>query len=293
MKEKISITLDESVIEEIKTMVDGVYIRNTSQAIEYLLKKNLSGNNKAIFLCGGGTFKRTENNNFRPCAPFMGTTVIAHNIRFLKNNGFSEVIIVAQKPNLEEVRFVLSKEKINGVDIKYVENAEDTQGSMDTLRTSTILLGTTLIAFGDVIFYNNNIQNFWKTHLLYKGVSTLYLQAFTEKIGHAGVVSMEGNQITSFVQKPGTQFSLIHFSAVFITEPSILDYEGHSLEYDIFPQLAKKKQLIGYMSEKPIHHFHTEKEIKELEKQLKQPLQSWSPSKPTKRKNYLIKSINK
>ncbi len=269
MKNKISITLDENVVEGIKTIIDGIYIRNTSQAVEYLLKKTLSGNNKAVFLCGGGSFKRTENDNFRPCAPFMGSIVLAHNIRFLKDNGFREVVVIAQKSPLDEIIQAMSKEKIKGIDISYVVNSEDTQGSMDTLRMSGILTGTTLVAFGDIIFFDNNIQNFWKTHLLYKGTATLYVQTFTEKLGHAGVVSMEGNQITSFVQKPGKKFSLVHFSAVFIAEPDILDYNGHSLEYDIFPALAKKKRLVGYMSEKPIHHFHTEKEIKEIENQMK------------------------
>jgi NDP-sugar pyrophosphorylase family protein len=270
LKEKISITLDESVIDGIKTIVDGIYIRNTSQAIEYLLKKTLSGNNKAVFLCGGGNSVRTESGKLRPTMPFMKSTVIAHNIRFLKNNGFSEVLIIARKPNLSEIELALSKEKITGIDIKYIETIEPTQGSMDTLRVSGVLTGTTLFAFGDIIFFNNNIQNFWKTHLLYKGTATLYIQSFVKKSGHAGVVSMEGNQITSFVQKSGQDFSLIHFSAVFIAEPSILDYEGASLEDDIFPKLAKKKELIGYMSEHPIHHFHNEEEVKIAEKAIKE-----------------------
>ncbi|MFA5930886.1 MAG: sugar phosphate nucleotidyltransferase [archaeon] len=284
MKNKISITLDENVVEGIKTIIDGIYIRNTSQAVEYLLKKTLSGNNKAIFLCGGGSFKRTENGYFRPCTPFMDSTAIAHNLRFLNLNGFNEIVIVAQEPNLNEIKIAVEKEKIVGMNVKYIANAEDTQGSMDTLRMSGLLTGTTLVCFGDILFFDSNLQNFWKTHLLYKGISTLYVQAFTNKLGNAGVVNMEGNQINSFVQKPGTQFSLIHFSAVFITEPSILDYKGHSLEFDIFPQLAKKKQLIGYLSNKPIHHFHTEKEIKKLETQLKKPLQSESSSNSLKRK---------
>ena len=84
MKNKISITLDESVISELKTIVDGIYIRNTSQAIEYLLKKTLSGNNKAVFLCGGGDSVRTDNGKLRPCLSLFKTTVIAHNINFLK-----------------------------------------------------------------------------------------------------------------------------------------------------------------------------------------------------------------
>jgi len=273
MKEKISITLEESVVNEIKTIVDGIYIRNTSQAIEYLLKKTLSGNNKAVFLCGGGNSVRTESGKLRPCLPFLKSTVIAHNIRFLKSNGFSEVLIIAKRPNLDEIELALNKEKITGIAINYIETLENPQGSMDTVRVGGVLTGTTLFAFGDVIFFDNNIQNFWKTHLLYKGTATLYVQAFVKKSGHAGVVSMEGNQITSFVQKSGQEFSLIHFSAVFIAEPNILDYEGHSLEYDIFPQLAKKMDLIGYLSEKPIHHFHNEAELKEIEKQLKKPSQ--------------------
>ena len=96
MKNKISITLDKNVIEEIKTIIDGIYIRNTSQAVEYLVKKTLSGNNKAVFLCGGGSFKRTETGYFRPYTPFMGISVIAHNIKFLKSNGFREIVIIAQ-----------------------------------------------------------------------------------------------------------------------------------------------------------------------------------------------------
>jgi len=193
-------------------------------------------------------------------------------------------MIIEKKPNLDEIKKAIDKENIKGIEINYVETIEDPQGSMDTVRVSGVLTGTTLFAFGDILFFNNNIQNFWKTHLLYKGTATLYVQAFVKKSGHAGVVSMEGNQITNFVQKSGQEFSLIHFSAVFIAEPNILDYEGHSLEYDIFPQLAKKKELIGYLSERPIHHFHSEEEMNEIEKVVNKPLQDWIPSKKDKKR---------
>jgi hypothetical protein len=36
-----------------------------------------------------------------------------------------------------------------------------------------------------------------------------------------------------------------------------------------FENAAKKKKLIGYLSERPIYHFHTEKEIKLIEKEFK------------------------
>lgn len=269
MKEKISITLDENVIENIKTLIDGIYIRNTSQAIEYLLKKTLSGNNKAVFLCGGGQTVRTPTGKMRSCLPFMKSTPMAHNIKFLRTNGFSEVMIIAKKPNLDEIEEEMKKEKIKGITIKYVETDSPDQGSMDTLRAQGVLKGTTLFAFGDLVFFKNNIQSLWKTHLLYKGIATLYIQSFMKKSGRAGVITMEGNEITSFVQKSGEEFSLLHFSGVFIAEPGILDYEGHSLEYEIFPMLAKKKQLIGYLSERQVNHFHSEGELKIIEDMIK------------------------
>ncbi|MEK6959397.1 MAG: sugar phosphate nucleotidyltransferase [archaeon] len=268
MKNKISITLDENIISGIDALVDGIYIRNKSQAIEYLLKKTLSGSNKAIFLCGG-TPKRTESGKLRPCANFLGTPSIIHNIRFLRSHGFREIIIVANKTSLAELENEISHAKISGVEVKYHDDGETSQGSMDSLRRVKGIDGTTLVVFGDQLLINSNMQNFWKTHLIYKAEATLYVQAFLEKTENAGVVSMEGNLITSFVQKPGHNFSLIHFSGTFIMEPEMLHHKGHSLEYDIFPELAKNKKLVGYLSEKPIHHFHTDKEIAAIEKLLK------------------------
>ena len=44
MKERITITLDEKILKNIDSIVDRIYIRNRSQAVEFLIKKTLGEN---------------------------------------------------------------------------------------------------------------------------------------------------------------------------------------------------------------------------------------------------------
>jgi hypothetical protein len=53
MKEKISITIDNSMLKEIDNIIDNILIRNRSQAIEYLINLALGDNKTAVILCGG------------------------------------------------------------------------------------------------------------------------------------------------------------------------------------------------------------------------------------------------
>ena len=49
-KTKISITIDEKILRDIDFIVDNIYIRNRSQAIEYLAKNALEENKIAVIL---------------------------------------------------------------------------------------------------------------------------------------------------------------------------------------------------------------------------------------------------
>ena len=42
MKTKISITLNQKIVDEIDSIVDNIYIRNRSQAIEHLVRNDLA-----------------------------------------------------------------------------------------------------------------------------------------------------------------------------------------------------------------------------------------------------------
>ena len=55
MKERITITLDDKLLEQIDKRIDGTHIKNRSQEIEFLLAEALGSNipSKAILLVGG------------------------------------------------------------------------------------------------------------------------------------------------------------------------------------------------------------------------------------------------
>lgn len=55
-KSKISITINEKTLKEIDFIVDNVYIRNRSQAIEHLVKNALGENKAAVILLGGNVY---------------------------------------------------------------------------------------------------------------------------------------------------------------------------------------------------------------------------------------------
>jgi NDP-sugar pyrophosphorylase family protein len=52
------------------------------------------------------------------------------------------------------------------------------------------------------------------------------------------------------------------FSPIFICEPEIFEYKGFMLEDDIFPKLAKKELLNGYVNPIVEVHIHNEEDLK-------------------------------
>ena len=41
MKKRVTITVDEKILKNADSIIDGIFIRNRSQAIEFLIKKSL------------------------------------------------------------------------------------------------------------------------------------------------------------------------------------------------------------------------------------------------------------
>ena len=64
MKEKISITIDDNLLKEIDNTIDNVYVRNRSQAIEYLVTNALKEEKIAVILAGGEIERLRVNGEF-------------------------------------------------------------------------------------------------------------------------------------------------------------------------------------------------------------------------------------
>jgi NDP-sugar pyrophosphorylase family protein len=259
MKEKISITLDDLLIREVDSFIDGIRIRNRSQAIEFLLRKSLSERRTAVILAGGPEEKLRVDNTFKPLVAIKGKTVIERMIENLKRNKFSEIYIVGRKNVLSEIFKTIGDGSDFGVEIKYVEEKEEKPiTKQDTARTLKLLKGKInkpfLCLYCDILF-DFNLIPIWNFHLRSYNIATLVLM--TSSSPHKwGNVKLEGENIVEFVEKPKKSENYIVYTGIFVASPEIFEQKGNSLEYEIFPAIAKKGLLGGYVASGKCEHVH-------------------------------------
>lgn len=247
------------MLKEANSIIDGVRIRNTSQAIEFMLRKSLSETRTAVILAGGPEEKLRLDGIPKPLAKIKGKTVIEHAVENLRKYKFSDIYIVGRKPVLSEIFKYVGDGSTSDVVINYVEEKpEKSTTCSDTAKTLKILKGkirkTFLCMYCDILF-DYNLSEALNFHLREGGVATLILKTEHSPVKW-GVVNLDGNKIVNFEEKPKKADSYIVFSGIFFAEPEILKYSEDSLEYELFPFLAKKSMLAGLVCSGKSKHAH-------------------------------------
>jgi NDP-sugar pyrophosphorylase family protein len=270
MKQKISITINEKILKAIDAIIDNVYIRNRSQAIESLIELSIGENKTAIILSGGDEEKlRISEKEYRLTANLGKITLIEAAIKKLKDSGFKNIHVIARHNILTAVFDLVKDGSAYGVNINYLEE-KTANGSAESLRYAKgAIKNTFLVVYGDLIFNKINLEELWQDHIKQRSIATLMLSTNpTPPTGKKamqpvkkGVVTAEGSRVIKFEQIPKEKDEYLGFSSIFIAEPEIFEYAGKSLEEDIFPKLAEKGLLKGRLSsEKPIH-IHSKKNM--------------------------------
>ena len=254
MKEKISITLDENMIKDIDSFIDGTKIKNRSHAIEVLLSRTLGHNRPkvAIFLLGG------EGTRFRPITyelpkallPIQGKTVPEHLFELFKKYGIKKFIF-SLGYKAEKIKEYFGNGSKWNVEIHYVIE-DKPMGSAGAIKLARkhVGEGPFIVTNGDEL-KDIDIEHMFDFHKENKAKITVALTTVNDP-SHYGVAAMKGNNIMKFVEKPKKDeapSNLIN-SGLSIWESSVLDKipEGFSMyEKDVFPKYAEKGELYGYV----------------------------------------------
>ena len=256
MKEKISITLDESIIKDIDRFVDGTKVKNRSHAIELLISRSLGHNRPkiAVFLLGGaGTrFRPITYEMPKALLPLQGKTVSEHLFDLFKKYGITKFIF-SLGYKADKIQEYFGNGSKWGVEIIYVVE-EKPLGSAGALRLAKEHLkdGPFIVTNGDEL-KDIDIEDMYKTHKETGAKITVALTT-VENPSVYGVAAMKGNKILKFVEKPKKEdapSNLIN-SGLSIWEPSAINEipEGFSMyEKQVFPILAEKGELFGYIFE--------------------------------------------
>ena len=263
-KAKISITINKKTLQDIDSIIDNIYIRNRSQAIEHLAKNALGENKNAVILLGGNEENlKISKYEYRCTASIKNSSVIGLAIKKLRENNFKTVFIVARHTLLTKLFEMLKDGAEYGVKINYIEE-KSSSGTADSLRLLKGKINANfLVVYGDIIFSKINIDELWNDHIKQNSVATIMLTT-SSKPSEKGTVRVEGNKVLTFEQKPRKSDIYLVFSPIFVAEPQIFGYYGSSLESNIFPELSEKGLLNGHLSSEKEAHVHSKKDLENL-----------------------------
>ncbi|MFT4297915.1 MAG: nucleotidyltransferase family protein, partial [Candidatus Woesearchaeota archaeon] len=177
MKSKISITLSDNVLKEIDNIIDNIYIRNRSQAIEHLINNSLGDNKTAVILSGGKQESlRISDNEFRATALIdksKNITLVEESVKNLRSHGFKTIFIIACKVILTDIFSILGDGTVYGVKINYIEDKES-KGSANSLKLLKGKISSNfLVVYGDIYFNKINLDELWNSHIRQNAVATL------------------------------------------------------------------------------------------------------------------------
>ena len=246
-KAKIAISVDNSLLKLIDSKVDKSVIRSRSQAIEYFLKKGLQEQsvNVAVLLLKGEHQSIALKN-------VKGASLIRQQINFFMNCGIKTVYIITQHTkNMNSLLNEISNTKIN---VEIIE--KQAKGNADALRAVKEKVDNSFVVMSGDTYNNFDLLKMIKKHATSEKLATMGLMT-REKISTYGTAILDGDLIVDFREKPKQSSTNIVNAGIYIFKPEIFEIfeDSVSLERDLFPKLARIKQLVGFFTYGEYFHF--------------------------------------
>lgn len=252
-KQRLTITLDEDILERVDGEIDGAKIRNRSHAIEFLLTSCLIPKSTKVLILAGG-----EGVKFRPLTyelpksliPVASKPLLEHTLRSLREQGLVDIYISIGHLG-EKIKDYFGDGRRFGVTIHYLEQTRKRPGTAQPLLEAKAYFQDNpfLLIYGDVLTKFDYLD-FLDFHNANRGIATMAL-ASVEKTSMWGVATIQGNRITSFVEKPKNPKTKSHLinAGIYMLNSEIFKYisaDSSRLEKDLFPRLAQEGKLYAY-----------------------------------------------
>jgi len=255
MKDRITITLREDLIEQLDKRIDGEEIRNRSQEIEKILEDALGVSipSKALILAGGkGTRLRPLTlKTPKGLIDVQGKTLTEWLFELFRKYGIRDVILSVGYL-ADQIRDYFTDGTKFGMNIEYVEeNPDKPLGTAGPLRLAKDMLKDSFIVSNGDELKCINIPRMFRLHKRKKALVTIALTSVDDPSQY-GVARLDGSRIIEFVEKPKKEEAPSNFinSGFYIIEPEVIDMipsgKHCMLEKEIFPKLASEGRLRGF-----------------------------------------------
>lgn len=246
-KPKIAISLDKSLLDLVDSKVDGSVIRSRSQAMEFFLKKGLQEQsiNTALLLIKGEHQKNL-------LKKLKGKSLIKNQIDFFAKYGINHLYIVTQ--HTKNINLLLNEISGPKINIEIIET--NARGNAEALQSVKNKISNSFVVMSGDTYNNFDLMKMVKKHLELDKMSTMGLMT-REKTSGYGTAILDGDFIVDFQEKPKQSSTNIVNAGIYIFKPEVFElFENtNSLEKDLFPKLARLKQLVGFFTYGEYEHL--------------------------------------
>lgn len=239
-KPKIAISLDKPLLDLIDSKVDGSVIRSRSQAVEFFLRKGLKEQsiNTAVMLLRGEHQSISLKN-------VKGRTLIKNQLDFFYKNNINNIFIVTQ--HTRNMNLFLGEVADSRLNIEIIE--KDVKGNANALELIKEKIKNNFVVMSGDTYNNFDLIKMCRKHLEMDKMATMGLMTRSEIKGY-GTSILEGDFIVDFQEKPKQSSTNIVNAGIYCFKPEVFELFDNVdvLEKDLFPRLARMKQLVGFFT---------------------------------------------
>ncbi len=272
-RERITITVQKSILSLLDREIGKQKLRNRSQAIEHFLSESLEHRPpKVLLLAGGKQIKfdhLTAQELPKALLPVNGIPLLEYTIRRLQQFDMTDITI-SVGPGGQKIKDHFRHGQRWNVHIEYVEQNTTMKGTAPALKQLSSLFDQKpfLVLYGDV-FTDVNYFDILEFHQLHKGTVCTMMLTSVDVVKPWGLARLAGSRIIEFQEKPKHPNIKSHLvnAGVYICEPEIFSYINKTdskLELGVLPRLAEEGRLGGYVFEGKWFDVSTEEIYREV-----------------------------
>ena len=206
---------------------------------------------RAIILAGGFGTRLQPAVSDRPkaLAEVSGKPFIEHQLEWLISQGITNVTLAVHHmaEQLQDFADRYSKSNII-IDAVYENEPLGTGGAVTNVIQQKSFKGNVLVINGDTLFRFSlkPVIKYWND----RKSSIILIASKLQDVSRFGKIIIEDSYVRSFEQATGRHQPGIVNSGAYLIDCSVFSnkrIEPFSLEHDLFPELAKNRQLLAYV----------------------------------------------
>lgn len=270
MKRRVSISVDEGLVQRVDSFVDGLVIKSRSEAIERFLGQQLSERRTCIILAGGNPESMVLEGTgiYRPLADIGGRKLIEDIILKARQAGFYNQLIVGSPQLLSKIYEHVGNGKKYDVSVTYLEEREP-KGSAKTLEAAKPYLKSDFLVLPCDHYFDFDLKKVRDFHAATGALVTLAIHTRADYRWKLGMVEMDGHHIVRYDEQPREPLTSLFSTLIGFFSPAIFDYippgdMGWRLQSDVFPKLTKEGKMFGYPTSGQWVNVHTREDVNKI-----------------------------